>query len=206
MAIILSGTALTSDLATIRDGSAGIDVFRAAVERVGLHLAAETSKHLPSIEVDVVTPLETTSCAVIDGSIILVSILRAGLGLLSPFLMFLPMASVGFIGLKRNELSLEPAEYYRKLPASDKNTSFIVIDPMLATGGSLLATLALLKSVPHRRILAACLIAAPEGVARIEAEHPDVLLVSAALDRQLSTIGYILPGLGDAGDRLFGTV
>lgn len=205
MAIILSGTALSTDLATIRDGSTGIGVFRAAVHRIGLHVASETSKHLPSIEVAVVTPLETTSCAVIDGSIVLVSILRAGLGLLNPFLELLPKASVGFIGLKRNAQTLEPTEYYRKLPPSDQNTSFIVIDPMLATGGSMSATLALLRALPHRRILAACLIAAPEGVARIEAEHPDVLLVSAALDRQLSSVGYILPGLGDAGDRLFGT-
>ena len=206
MAIILSGTALSTDLATIRATSTPIDVFRAAVNRIGMHLAVETSKHLPSRDIDVTTPLETTTCSVISGGVVIVPILRAGLGLLDPFLSICPEASVGFIGLKRDEETLAPHEYYRNLPPSDEDTTFIVIDPMLATGGSMTATIALLKNLPHHCIIATCLIASPEGVATITEDHPDVMLVCGALDRQLNDQGYIMPGLGDAGDRLFGTI
>ena len=206
MAIILSGTALSTDLATIRATSTPIDVFRAAVNRIGMHLAVETSKHLPSRDIDVTTPLETTTCSVISGGVVIVPILRAGLGLLDPFLSICPEASVGFIGLKRDEETLAPHEYYRNLPPSDEDTTFIVIDPMLATGGSMTATSALLKNLPHHCIIATCLIASPEGVATITEDHPDVMLVCGALDRQLNDQGYIMPGLGDAGDRLFGTI
>lgn len=206
MSIILSGTALSTDLATIRNSTTPIDVFRSAVHRIGLHLAVETSRHLPAREISVTTPIEETQCNVIDGSVVIVPILRAGLGLLDPFLSICPDAAVGFIGLKRNEETLAPAEYYRNLPPSDESTTFIVIDPMLATGGSMTATLSLLRQLPHQRIIAACLIAAPEGIKRIQDDHPDVLLVSAALDRELNNVGYIMPGLGDAGDRLFGTL
>lgn len=206
MAVVLSGTALSTDLATIRSKNTPIDVFRSAVSRIGMHLAVEVSKHLPSRDVEVTTPLETTTCAVVRGGVVVVPILRAGLGILDPFLTLCPEASVGFIGLKRDELSLEPHEYYRNLPPSDEDTTFIVIDPMLATGGSMSATIELLRHVPHGCIIATCLIASPEGVAKITEDHPDVLLVCAALDRQLNDKGYIMPGLGDAGDRMFGTI
>lgn len=206
MAIILSGTALSTDLATIRSKNTPIDVFRSAVNRIGMHLAVEASKHLPSRDVEVVTPIETTTCSVIRGGVVIVPILRAGLGLLDPFLSICPEASVGFIGLKRDEETLAPHEYYRNLPPSDEDTTFIVIDPMLATGGSMTATIALLKKLPHHCIIATCLIASPEGVATIIEDHPDVMLVCGALDRQLNDQGYIMPGLGDAGDRLFGTI
>lgn len=206
MAIILHGTSLSTDLATIRSKNTPIDVFRGAVNRIGMHLAVEASKHLPSRDIEVTTPIETTTCSVIHGGVVVVPILRAGLGLLEPFLSLCPEASVGFIGLKRDESTLEPHEYYRNLPPSDEDTTFIVIDPMLATGGSMSATISLLKQVPHHCIIATCLIASPEGVATITEDHPDVLLVCAALDRQLNDQGYIMPGLGDAGDRLFGTI
>lgn len=206
MAVILSGTALSTDLATIRAKETPIDVFRSAVHRIGLHLASATLNALPSHAVDVRTPLETTSCPVIDGRVVLVPILRAGMGILDPFLALCPQASVGFIGLKRNEETLEPHEYYRNLPPSDPATTFIVLDPMLATGGSMSATLAMLRPLPHQRLMAACLIAAPEGVHAVEQDHPDVMLFCAALDRELNSVGYIMPGLGDAGDRLFGTL
>ncbi|MCX6140725.1 MAG: uracil phosphoribosyltransferase [Candidatus Kapabacteria bacterium] len=206
MAIVLSGTALSAEIATIRDRSSTIDVFRSAVYRIGLHLAVETSRHLPSREIHVTTPIETTVGEVIDGNVIVVPILRAGLGLLDPFLKICPNVTVGFIGLKRNEETLKPTEYYRNLPPSDSSTTFIVIDPMLATGGSMTATLALIRELPHRKIIAACLISAPEGIGRIAQDHPDVLIITAALDRQLNNDGYIVPGLGDAGDRLFGTL
>lgn len=206
MAVILTGTALSTDLATIRSKNTPIDVFRSAVSRIGMHLAVEVSKHLPSRDVEITTPLETTTCAVVRGGVVVVPILRAGLGILDPFLTLCPEASVGFIGLKRDELSLEPHEYYRNLPPSDENTTFIVIDPMLATGGSMSATIELLRHAPHGCIIATCLIASPEGVAKISHDHPDVLLVCGALDRQLNDKGYIMPGLGDAGDRMFGTI
>lgn len=206
MTTVLSGTALSHDLATIRSQDTHIDVFRSAVHRIGLHIASETLKHLPSTPKQITTPLETTSVDVISGNVVIVPILRAGMGLLEPFLLLCPSASVGFIGLKRNEETLQPNEYYRNLPPSDASTTFIVIDPMLATGGSMVATLDLLSPLPHQKILVACLIGAPEGVAAVESAHPDAHIVIAALDRQLNDVGYIMPGLGDAGDRLFGTV
>ncbi len=205
MATVLSGTALSNDLAIIRSRDTHIDVFRAAVHRIGLHIAAETLKHLPAHQQSVATPLETTVVDVIDGNVVIVPILRAGMGLLEPFLALCPSASVGFIGLKRNEETLHPDEYYRNLPPSDASTTFIVIDPMLATGGSMVATLDLLRPLPHQKVLVACLIGAPEGVAAVETSHPEAHIVIAALDRQLNDVGYIVPGLGDAGDRLFGT-
>jgi uracil phosphoribosyltransferase len=206
MAIVLSGTALSTDLATIRAADTPIEVFRSAVHRIGIHLAAETLRHLPSRTVDVRTPIETTSCDVIDGSVVIVPILRAGLGLLDPFLHLCPSASVGFIGLKRNEETLQPYEYYHNLPPSDASTTFVVIDPMLATGGSMIATLQHVSGLPHQRILVATLISAPEGIGAVTEAFPNVLVVTAALDRQLNDAGYIMPGLGDAGDRLFGTL
>lgn len=206
MAVILSGTALSSDLAAIRAKDAPIDVFRTAVHRIGLHLASATLNALPARTINVTTPLETTPCDVIDGRVVLVPILRAGMGILDPFIALCPHASVGFIGLKRDEETLEPHEYYRNLPPSDPATTFIVLDPMLATGGSMSATLSMLRPLPHQRLMAACLIAAPEGVHTVETEHPDVAIFCASLDRELNNLGYIVPGLGDAGDRLFGTI
>lgn len=205
MATVLTGTALSSDLALIRSRDTHIDVFRAAVHRIGLHIAAETLKYLPARQQSVITPLETTTVDVIDGNVVIIPILRAGMGLLEPFLTLCPSASVGFIGLKRNEETLHPDEYYRNLPPSDASTTFIVIDPMLATGGSMVATLDLLSPLPHQKVLVACLIGAPEGVAAVESSHPGAHIIIAALDRQLNDVGYIVPGLGDAGDRLFGT-
>lgn len=205
MTTILTGTALWHDLAIIRSKDTHVDVFRSAVHRIGLHIAVETLKHLPSTKQTVQTPLESTSADVIDGNVVIVPILRAGMGLLEPFLTLCPNASVGFIGLKRNEETLQPNEYYRNLPPSDSSTTFIVIDPMLATGGSMVATLDLISPLPHQKVLVACLIGAPEGVHAVESSHPDAHIVIAALDRQLNDSGYIVPGLGDAGDRLFGT-
>lgn len=205
MTTILGGTGISNDLAIIRTATVPSAEFRAAVHRIGLHLAVETSKVLPSTTTMVATPLETTPCDVIDGDVILLPVLRAGLGLLAPFQEILPMSSVGFEGLKRNEETLVPEEYYRKIPPSTAHTTFIVIDPMLATGGSLHATLSHLETLPHAKIMAACVIAAPEGIAVIEQNHPNVTLIIAAKDRELNAQGYIMPGLGDAGDRLFGT-
>jgi len=206
MAIILQGAMLGTDVATLRRTSTSMPEFRHSVHRIGLHLAVEASKLLPTKATPVVTPLEETTCNVLDGSVVVIPILRSGLGLLDPFLTIIPSASVGYIGLRRNEDTLQPYEYYRNLPPIDITTTVIVIDPMLATGGSMIATLqAVTSSHTARSILAVCLIAAPEGVAAVEQMFPNVTIVAAALDRELNSVGYIVPGLGDAGDRQFGT-
>ena len=205
MTTVLSGTGLSHDIAVVRDAETSVADFRAAVHRIGLHLAVEVSRHLPAVNGTVTTPLAETAATRIDGSVVLLPVLRAGLGLLDPFLEVLPSASVGFAGMRRNEDTLEPTEYYRRLPESDENTTFIIIDPMLATGGSLHATAKMLKDLPHRQIMAACLIAAPEGVRLMEEQHPEIALTVATVDDHLNDVGFIVPGLGDAGDRLFGT-
>jgi len=205
MTTVLSGTGLSHDIAIVRDKDTSVAEFRAAVRRIGLHLATETSKHLPSTTGSVVTPLAETTATRIAGKVILLPVLRAGLGLLDAFLDIIPTASVGFAGMRRNEDTLEPTEYYRRLPDSDDDTTFIIIDPMLATGGSLHATLNMLSTLPHRKIMAACLIAAPDGIRLMEQQHPEVSLVLATVDDHLNDVGFIVPGLGDAGDRLFGT-
>jgi uracil phosphoribosyltransferase len=135
----------------------------------------------------------------------LVPILRAGLGMVDGIAQLIPSARVGHIGLYRNHDTLQPVDYYFKIPAGEEARDFFVLDPMLATGGSAVAAVAALKQAGARRIRFLCLVAAPEGVSRMQAAHPDVTVFAAALDRQLNENGYILPGLGDAGDRLFGT-
>lgn len=204
MTTILDGTALAQDISCVRNGTTPTPSFRAAVRRIGLHLAAEVSRHLPARTIDVSTPLETTSGTVIDGTVVLVPVLRAGLGLLDPFLDFLPDATVGYVGLKRDEATLEAHRYYCNLPPLD-DSIVIVLDPMLATGGTMCATLDLLKDIPHKATFTASIIAAPEGIAAVTTQHPDVHVVVAQLDRCLNASGFIMPGLGDAGDRLFGT-
>jgi len=204
MAVILEGAGLSHDLSIVRASSTSSIDFRSAVHRIGLHLAAEVSKHLPTVEVDVQTPLAIAPCKSVRGGVILIPVLRAGLGLLNAFMEFLPMSEVGFAGMRRNEDDLQPTQYYRRFPASDADTTFIIVDPMLATGGSLSATVELLADMPRASIMAACLIASSQGIAAFESQHPDVRLFCAAVDPSLNDQGFIVPGLGDAGDRLFG--
>lgn len=205
MVTILKGTALSQDIAQLRDATVLATAFRATVHRIGLHLAVEASKHLPGREVDVLTPLEQTTGRMIDGDVVVIPILRAGLGLLPSMLEILPSAHVGYIGLRRNDASLQPESYYQNLPTITTTTTTIIIDPMLATGGSMSAAIDAVRRAGARSVIAVCLIAAPEGIARIRAEHPDTRVIAAVLDRGLNDQGYILPGLGDAGDRQFGT-
>lgn len=179
--------------------------FRSAVYRIGLHLAVEASKRLPAELGVVETPLEVTEAHRINGPVVLLPVLRAGLGLLWPFHEILPDAAVGYIGLKRNEETLVPYEYYHNVPPLDETTNVIILDPMLATGGSINATLDLLRGARVRSIMICCLIAAPEGIAAVHEKHPDIPLIVAQRDSRLDENGYIRPGLGDAGDRLFGT-
>ncbi len=205
MHTILHGTGIEHELSIIRAASTPMNEFRQAMYRIGLHLAVEVSKHLPHEERTVTTPLTTTTAHVVSGEIVLIPVLRAGLGLLDAFLHIMPSAKVGFEGLRRNEESLIAEEYYSNLPSANASTTFVVLDPMIATGGSLSTTLTKLTALPHAAIIAAGVIAAPEGLATIERNHPLAHVIVGALDDHLNDVGYIVPGLGDAGDRLFGT-
>src|SRR5690349_6381429 len=157
-------------------------------------------------EIDVHTPRETTPALRISGKKLgVVAVLRAGLGMLDAVLDLIPVARVGFVGVYRNEETLEPVEYYCKLPSDLAERDVLVLDPMLATGGSSSAALELCKQRGAVRISLLCMVAAPAGIDRVARDHPDVTIYTAAIDRELNDVGYILPGLGDAGDRLFGT-
>ena len=180
--------------------------FRQLLGEIALLLAFEATRDLPLTKVDIETPLETMSAPVLDGKkLCLVSILRAGNGLLEGMLDLIPSARVGHIGMYRDHDTLEPVEYYLKLPHSIGERQVIVVDPMLATGNSAAAAVARLKEAGAKHIRFVALVAAPEGIEAFAAAHPEIPILTAAIDRQLSDIGYILPGLGDAGDRLYGT-
>jgi uracil phosphoribosyltransferase len=181
-------------------------LFGELVDELSMLMAYEVTRGLEEHEIEVETPLERmTGSAVVGQDLVVVPILRAGLGMARGFLRLIPTARVGHVGMSRDEESLEPVEYYYKVPHRDDARRFIVLDPMLATGGSASATIGGLKERGARHILFMGLVAAPEGVRALAAAHPDVHVYAAALDRELNAAGYILPGLGDAGDRLFGT-
>ena len=166
----------------------------------------DATRDLPLAEVDVETPIATAKCKVLSGrDIAFVPILRAGLGMVDGVLSLIPTAKVGHIGMYRDESTLEPQEYYCKLPADAEQRELFVVDPMLATGGSASAAIRFIKQRGCHNIRLVNLIAAPEGVARIQKDHPDVNIYVAAMDEKLNEHGYIVPGLGDAGDRIFGT-
>lgn len=181
-------------------------LFRELVEEIATLMAYEVTRDLEEEEVEVRTPLETVRCTRIAGKkLVVVPVLRAGLGMVEGVLRLIPGARVGHVGMSRDEESLQPMEYYFKLPALTGVRRFIVVDPMLATGGSAAATIAGLKARGAQHIALMCLVAAPEGARTLREHHPDVSVFAAALDRGLDENGFILPGLGDAGDRLFGT-
>lgn len=180
--------------------------FKELVDEIAMLMAFEATRDLPTEEVEITTPIEPTSAHRIRGKkLVLVPILRAGLGMVEGVLSLVPGARVGHVGLYRDEETLEPVEYYFKIPPGAEDRDFILLDPMLATGGSASAAVAGLKRRGATSIRFLCLVAAPEGVRRMEDDHPDVPVLAAALDRGLNDRGYIMPGLGDAGDRLFGT-
>jgi uracil phosphoribosyltransferase len=193
-------------LGLLRDQSTTTQMFRQLVDEVTLLLTYEATKDLATEEVEIETPLERTSVQRISGKKVAVCpILRAGIGMLDGVLSLISGARVGFIGLYRNEETLEPVEYYVKLPQDIAERDVILLDPMLATGNSTAAAVATVKNAGAESIRLIAIIAAPEGVQRLQSEHPDVTVVVAAIDRELNERGYIVPGLGDAGDRLFGT-
>ncbi|WP_257348084.1 uracil phosphoribosyltransferase [Pseudalkalibacillus decolorationis] len=190
----------------IRDVSTGTKEFRELVDEVAALMAFEITRELPLQEVTVKTPVAEAKAYTIAGKKLgLVPILRAGLGMVDGILKLIPTAKVGHVGLYRDPETLKPIEYYVKLPTDVEERELIVIDPMLATGGSAIAAITSLKNRGAKNIKLMCLIAAPEGVATVQEEHPDVDIYLGALDEMLNEKGYIVPGLGDAGDRLYGT-
>ncbi len=193
-------------LSIMRDVTTSTAGFRRLLREISLLLAYEVTRELPMTTARITTPLEEMDAPTIDGKkLALISILRAGNGLLDGILELVPAARVGFVGLYRDPETLQPVQYYCKLPDQLQDRICIVVDPMLATGNSSVAAIDLLKCAGATNIRFLCLLAAPEGVARMREAHPDVPIVTAAVDRQLNEHGYIVPGLGDAGDRMFGT-
>jgi uracil phosphoribosyltransferase len=193
-------------LTILRDRRTATKIFKELVDEIAMLMAYEATSDLGLESVPVETPLESgTGWRVSGKKLTLVPILRAGLGMVEGILRLVPAARVGHIGLYRDHDTLEPVDYYFKVPGDAAERDFFVLDPMLATGGSASAAVASLKQAGATRIRFLCLVAAPEGVRRMERDHPDVTIYAAALDRELNALGYILPGLGDAGDRLFGT-
>lgn len=193
-------------LTYIRDENTKTKDFRQLVDEVAMLMAYEITRDLPLQQVQVRTPVALADCKVISGRMLgLIPILRAGLGMVDGILKLHPTAKVGHVGLYRDPETLMPVEYYVKLPTDVQQRELIVIDPMLATGGSANAAIEVLKNRECTQIKLMCLIAAPEGVKAVQEAHPDVDIYVAAVDDHLNDHGYIIPGLGDAGDRLFGT-
>ncbi|HMW34581.1 MAG TPA: uracil phosphoribosyltransferase [bacterium] len=192
-------------LTYLRDKNTSHREFRKLLSEITAFMIFEITQDLKTKDIQVETPLETTTAQVLADHVVLVPVLRAGLGMLDGALDLIPNAKVGHIGLYRNEQTLEPVEYYAKFPPTLPEATAIMLDPMLATGGSSSAAVALLKRKKARHIKCLSLVAAPEGVERMLKDHPDVMIYTAGLDRQLNEHGYIVPGLGDAGDRLYGT-
>ncbi|SFR14033.1 uracil phosphoribosyltransferase [Poseidonocella sedimentorum] len=193
-------------LTIMREKSTSTAVFRQLLREISQLLAYEITRELPMTTKPIETPMEAMDAPTLDGKkLALISILRAGNGLLDGVLELIPSARVGFVGLYRDEETLQPVQYYYKVPEALEDRVVIAVDPMLATGNSSAAAVQLLKDSGAKNIRFLCLLAAPEGVARMKEAHPDVPIVTAALDDGLNDLGYIMPGLGDAGDRMFGT-
>jgi uracil phosphoribosyltransferase len=196
---------LADRLSVLRDRGTSHGAFRQALGEAAAILAVEVARELPVREVEVQTPLETTRGLRLRDEVTVVPVLRAGLGMVEGFLRLLPDARVGHLGIQRNESDHEPVDYFERLPLNLPEARVFVLDPMLATGGSAVRALNHLKRAGAERLELVCLVAAPEGLAALEVEHPGVVVWTAAVDRQLDDNAYIRPGLGDAGDRVFGT-
>ncbi|MCK8463057.1 uracil phosphoribosyltransferase [Aliiroseovarius sp. S1339] len=193
-------------LTLMRDEATPTNHFRQLLREISQLLAYEVTRELPMVNKRITTPMQDMDAPVLAGrKLALVSILRAGNGLLDGVLELIPSARVGFVGLYRDEETLQPVQYYFKVPEALEDRLVIAVDPMLATGNSSAAAIDLLKKAGARNIRFMCLLAAPEGVARMKEAHPDVPIITAALDEKLNEKGYIVPGLGDAGDRMYGT-
>ena len=193
-------------LTLMRRKDASTTTFRTLLNEVSVLMAYEVTRDMPMQDVEVETPLEVTTSKIIDGKkLVFVSILRAGNGILEGMLSVVPGARVGHVGLYRDPKTLTAVEYYFKMPHDMQERDVVVVDPMLATGNSAIAAVERIKEVNPKSIKFVCLLTCPEGIAALQKAHPDVPIYTAAIDRQLNEHGYILPGLGDAGDRIFGT-
>ena len=202
---VLDHPLIRHKMTLLRDVATSTRDFKQLVSEIAALMTYEVTRDLRTEPVEVVTPLETTTGDRISGKIALVPILRAGLGMVDGIVQLIPNARVGHIGLYRDHDTLQPVSYYFKVPTPAVDHRFFLLDPMLATGGSAVAAAAELKRAGARDVSLICLVAAPEGVAAFTAAHADIPVYAAAYDRELNAFGYILPGLGDAGDRLFGT-
>jgi uracil phosphoribosyltransferase len=203
---VLDHPLIQHKLSILRDRETSTRDFKQLVGEIATLMAYEATKDLATEPVEIDTPLERMTGRQVSGKkLTLVPILRAGLGMVDGIAQLIPSARVGHIGLYRDHDTLKPVDYYFKIPADEVARDFYLLDPMLATGGSAVAAVSALKEAGARRVRFLSIVAAPEGVERMLAAHPDVPIFTAALDRQLNELGYILPGLGDAGDRLFGT-
>ena len=204
--MILDHPLVQHKVSHLRDRSTGTKEFKELVSEIATLLCYEATRDLPTEEVEIETPVAIAKTRVLSGrKLALVPILRAGLGMVDGMLSLLPAAKVGHIGLYRNEETLEPVEYYCKLPSDIAERDVMVLDPMLATGGSAVDAITQIKKRGAKSIKFLAIIAAPEGLERLHTTHPDVDIYVAALDEKLNENGYIIPGLGDAGDRIFGT-
>jgi len=193
-------------LTLMRRKEASTNSFRRLLNEISMLMAYEVTRDMPMQDIEIETPLETMQAKVIDGKkLVLVSILRAGTGILDGMLSVVPGARVGHIGLYRDPKTLTAVEYYFKMPSDMQDRDVVVVDPMLATGNSAVAAVERIKELSPKSIKFVCLLTCPEGIRTMQDAHPDVPIYTAAIDRQLSDHGYILPGLGDAGDRIFGT-
>lgn len=205
MAELIEHPCVQHKLAIIRDAETGHKRFRELSKEITEFICYEALKNIKTKEIRVQTPVAVANCRKIDTDIVVVPILRAGVGMLDGILELIPTARVGFVGLYRDEDTKQPVTYYERFPPQIEGGTCIVIDPMLATGGSTVAAIDLLKEKGADNIFVICIVTCPEGIELVEAAHPDVKIYAAAIDERLNEKKYIVPGLGDAGDRLFGT-
>lgn len=205
MATLIDHPCVQHKLAIIRDVETGHKRFRELATEITKFICYEALKNIKTREVRVQTPVAEARCRKLDTKLVVVPILRAGVGMLEGILELVPTARVGFVGLYRDEESKEPVTYYERFPTQIRGGTSIIIDPMLATGGSTVAAIEQLKANGATDIIVICIVTCPEGIALVEGAHPDVPIYAAAIDERLDERKYIVPGLGDAGDRLFGT-
>lgn len=203
--VVLNHPLIDHKMSLIRDKNTSTKTFRETVGEIGALITYEITKDLETVEIEVETPIQKTICRQLNKQLVIVPILRAGLGMVNGIHDMVPSAKIGHIGLYRDEKSLEPISYYAKFPTDILDGVVLVVDPMLATGGSATAAITELKNRGAKDVRFVGLVGCPEGVKRLQMDHPDVPIYLAALDEKLNEVGYIVPGLGDAGDRLFGT-
>ncbi len=204
--VVFDHPLIQDKLSWLRESSTNPRAFRALMAQIAGLMVYEVTRHFPHDPVEIETPMEPMTGSRLRGTITIVPVLRAGLGMAEGVMEVMPEARVGHLGMARNEETLEPMAYLNKLPADLDAGPVILVDPMLATGGSAIAALEILRAAGAHDLRFMCLVASPEGIARIREAEPELVIYAAAVDRQLNERGYILPGLGDAGDRLYGTV